>query len=42
MYQCVDTYKKYSNSDKGVFIKIQIFSDKYTKCTNVVNCLHNN
>jgi len=42
MYQRVDTYKKYNNSDKGVFIKIQIFSGKYTKCTNVVNCLPNN
>jgi len=31
MYQCLDKYKKYSNSDKGVFIKIKIFSDKYTK-----------
>jgi len=39
MYQRVDIYKKYSNSVKGVFIKIKIFSEKYTKWTNVVNCL---
>lgn len=31
MYQRVDKYKKYSNSDKGVFFKIKIFNGKYTK-----------
>lgn len=41
MYQRVDTYKKYSKSDKGVFIIIQIFSGKHTKHTNVVHFLPN-